>query len=270
MWVELPDAAHAAAHAELHGWLLGRAAQARAASQRPRNNRLTNVGQWLKDNKVVDNDNRVLVGLAFAFLAVCLHQHRGSAAREVPERRAGDRRAPRARRQPAAGLHPAPGRGRRSSRRSAPLLGFGLATLGLAAVQHMYAAAHLGHRGGYQELTHFDAHRRHVGHRARGRRGARRRAVSGVARGPPAARRLPEEPVRERHMNLNIRPILSALLRNRTGAVLVALQIAIALAVLVNALYIVISASRRWAGRRASTSPTSSWCRARLHAALST
>jgi putative ABC transport system permease protein len=41
-------------------------------------------------------------------------------------------------------------------------------------------------------------------------------------------------------MSLNVRPILSALLRNRTGAVLVAMQIAIALAVLVNALYIVI------------------------------
>jgi len=36
-----------------------------------------------------------------------------------------------------------------------------------------------------------------------------------------------------------IRPILSALLRNRTGAVLVAIQIAIALAILVNAVYIV-------------------------------
>jgi putative ABC transport system permease protein len=41
-------------------------------------------------------------------------------------------------------------------------------------------------------------------------------------------------------MNLNVRPILSALLRNRAGAVLVAVQIAIALAVLVNALYIVV------------------------------
>ncbi|MGD9599409.1 MAG: ABC transporter permease [Steroidobacteraceae bacterium] len=37
----------------------------------------------------------------------------------------------------------------------------------------------------------------------------------------------------------DIRPILSALLRNRTGAVLVALQVAIALAVLVNAVYVV-------------------------------
>jgi putative ABC transport system permease protein len=40
-------------------------------------------------------------------------------------------------------------------------------------------------------------------------------------------------------MSLNIRPILSALLRNRTGAVLVALQIALALAILVNAAYVV-------------------------------
>ena len=41
-------------------------------------------------------------------------------------------------------------------------------------------------------------------------------------------------------MILNVRPILSALLRNRTAAVLVALQVAIALAVLVNAVYIVV------------------------------
>ncbi|HEU4626605.1 MAG TPA: FtsX-like permease family protein [Steroidobacteraceae bacterium] len=40
-------------------------------------------------------------------------------------------------------------------------------------------------------------------------------------------------------MNIPFRPILSALLRNRTGALLVAIQISIALAVLVNAVYIV-------------------------------
>jgi putative ABC transport system permease protein len=42
-------------------------------------------------------------------------------------------------------------------------------------------------------------------------------------------------------MNLHVRPIVSALLRNRTGAVLVAVQVSIALAVLVNALFIVIT-----------------------------
>jgi putative ABC transport system permease protein len=40
-------------------------------------------------------------------------------------------------------------------------------------------------------------------------------------------------------MSLDIRPIFSSLLRNRTGAILVAVQIAIALAVLVNAVFIV-------------------------------
>ena len=40
-------------------------------------------------------------------------------------------------------------------------------------------------------------------------------------------------------MSLNIRPILSSLLRNRTGALLVSLQVALALAILVNATYIV-------------------------------
>ncbi len=46
-------------------------------------------------------------------------------------------------------------------------------------------------------------------------------------------------------MSYHVRPILSALLRNRTGAVLVALQIAIALAVLVNALYIVVQRAEK-------------------------
>jgi putative ABC transport system permease protein len=46
-------------------------------------------------------------------------------------------------------------------------------------------------------------------------------------------------------MSNDVRPILSALLRNRTGAVLVALQIAIALAVLVNALYIVVQRAEK-------------------------
>ena len=40
-------------------------------------------------------------------------------------------------------------------------------------------------------------------------------------------------------MRLNVRPVLSALSRNRTGAILIALEIAIALAVMVNAAWIV-------------------------------
>jgi putative ABC transport system permease protein len=39
---------------------------------RPLNNRLDRVSQWLDINEVVQDDNRVLVGLSFMFLAVCL------------------------------------------------------------------------------------------------------------------------------------------------------------------------------------------------------
>ncbi|HVN43882.1 MAG TPA: FtsX-like permease family protein [Steroidobacteraceae bacterium] len=46
-------------------------------------------------------------------------------------------------------------------------------------------------------------------------------------------------------MSLSVRPILLALLRNRTGAVLVAAQVAIALAVLTNAAYIIVQRIER-------------------------
>lgn len=71
MWVELPDAA---TRAHMQAYIDGYWAQQRKAGRfpRPRNNRLSNVSQWLADNHVVTKDNRILVGLAFAFLAVCL------------------------------------------------------------------------------------------------------------------------------------------------------------------------------------------------------
>ena len=71
MWVELPDTA---ARNRFQTFLDSYAQQQKQAGryQRPLNNRLTQVDQWLIDNNVVSNDNRVLVGLAFAFLAVCL------------------------------------------------------------------------------------------------------------------------------------------------------------------------------------------------------
>lgn len=40
--------------------------------QRPINNRIFNVTEWLDHNKVVPNDVKVLVGLGFLFLMVCL------------------------------------------------------------------------------------------------------------------------------------------------------------------------------------------------------
>ena len=39
---------------------------------RPLNNRLYDVDQWLDRNEVVQKDNRVLIGIALLFLAVCL------------------------------------------------------------------------------------------------------------------------------------------------------------------------------------------------------
>jgi putative ABC transport system permease protein len=70
-WVELPDDA---VRARFQAFLDNYATEQKKGGryQRPMNNRLTPVDQWLKDNDVVGNDDRVLVGLAFAFLAVCL------------------------------------------------------------------------------------------------------------------------------------------------------------------------------------------------------
>jgi putative ABC transport system permease protein len=71
MWAELPDAA---TRDRMQSWLdnYGQEQKMAGRYQRPLNNRLTPVDQWLVDNRVVSNDDRVLVGLAFAFLAVCL------------------------------------------------------------------------------------------------------------------------------------------------------------------------------------------------------
>ncbi len=71
VWVELPDAASKARmQAFLDNYVAGERRGGRF--KRPNNNRLTNVDQWLVDNEVVGNDNRMLVALAFAFLSVCL------------------------------------------------------------------------------------------------------------------------------------------------------------------------------------------------------
>ena len=40
--------------------------------QRPLNNKLSKVSEWLELNEVVQDDDRVLLGIAFMFLAVCL------------------------------------------------------------------------------------------------------------------------------------------------------------------------------------------------------
>jgi putative ABC transport system permease protein len=154
VWVELPDAA---SRERFQAFMDGYWAEQRKAGrfQRPKNNRLTNVSQWLRDQKVVEDDNRLLVGLAFAFLALCLINTVGLLLAKFLNGA------------PITGVRRALGASRRqifiqhlievgALSVLGALLGLALAALGLAAVHHMYAVAHLGEHGGYQELMHFD------------------------------------------------------------------------------------------------------------------
>lgn len=70
-WAELPDTA---SRERMQTFLDAYGNEQRKTGRfaRPNNNRLTPVDQWLADNEVVRDDNRMLVALAFAFLAVCL------------------------------------------------------------------------------------------------------------------------------------------------------------------------------------------------------
>jgi putative ABC transport system permease protein len=155
MWVELPNAA---SRARMQSFLDGYwETQHRAGRfQRPRDNRLTNVADWLRGNEVVSNDNRMLVVLAFAFLVVCLINTVGlllakflNAASITGVRRAlgASRKHIFVQHMVEVGTLSVLGAG----------LGLILASLGLAAVHHLYASAHLYRRGGFQELMHFDS-----------------------------------------------------------------------------------------------------------------
>jgi putative ABC transport system permease protein len=154
MWVELPDAA---SRQRMQALLDTYWARERGAGRfaRPKNNRLTNVDQWLVDQQVVENDNRMLVGLAFAFLAVCIINTVGlllakflNAASIAGVRRAlgASRRALFSQHLVEVGVVAFAG----------AVLGLALGALGLYAVRIMYATSD-PRGGGYQELAHFDA-----------------------------------------------------------------------------------------------------------------
>jgi putative ABC transport system permease protein len=71
MWVQLPNAA---SRAHFQAFMDAYWAQQRTMGrfQRPRNDHLWQVSQWLVHHHVVTNNSRLLLRLAFAFLAVCL------------------------------------------------------------------------------------------------------------------------------------------------------------------------------------------------------
>jgi putative ABC transport system permease protein len=71
LWAELRTQAEREAYqAYLDNYARSQKAQGRF--ERPLNNRLYDVEQWLTRNEVVGRDNRILVGIALLFLGVCL------------------------------------------------------------------------------------------------------------------------------------------------------------------------------------------------------
>ena len=155
MWVELPDAR---SRERMQAFMDGYWAEQRKAGrfERPRNNRLTNVANGCVEQKVVDNDNRVLVGLAFAFLAVCLINTVGLLLAKFLNGApiTGVRRALGASRRQVFMQHLVEvGRGVRQ-RIAARARACGARAARPAA--HVLRGA-LRPSGGYQELMHFDA-----------------------------------------------------------------------------------------------------------------
>jgi putative ABC transport system permease protein len=160
MWVELPDSS---SRARMQALMDGYWSEQHKAGRfpRPRDNRLTNVGQWLKDQRVVQNDNRMLVGIAFVFLGVCLLNTVGILLAKFLNGAA------------ITGVRRALGASRRQIFTQhlievgvlavfSAALGLGLGALGLFGVHALYVnngAGTLvgGFTGGYQQLTHFDA-----------------------------------------------------------------------------------------------------------------
>jgi putative ABC transport system permease protein len=155
MWVELPDAR---SRERMQTFLDTYWAEQRKAGrfERPRNNRLTAVKQWLVDQQVVQNDDRILVGLAFAFLVVCLINTvglllakflNGAALTGVRRALGASRRQVFAQHMVEAGLLAGAG----------ALLGLALSATGLWGLRTLYAveAAVYG-ASGHQALAHFD------------------------------------------------------------------------------------------------------------------
>ena len=153
-WVELPDAR---ARERMQTFLDSYWAEQRKAGrfERPRNNRLTDVKQWLLDQQVVANDDRILVGLAFAFLVVCLINTvglllakflNGAALTGVRRALGASRRQVFIQHMVECGLLAGAG----------ALLGLALAAAGLWGLRTLYSVEAQFGSTGYQDLARFD------------------------------------------------------------------------------------------------------------------
>jgi putative ABC transport system permease protein len=151
MWVQLNDAA---SRQRMQAFLDAYWADQHQSGRfgRPRNNRLTNVRQWLIDQEVVDNDNRMLVGVAFAFLAICLLNTVGMLLAKFLKSApgVGIRRALGATRGQIFGQYLTEAA---LLAAAGAALGLLLGALGLQGVHSLYVSGSIG-PGGYQELTH--------------------------------------------------------------------------------------------------------------------
>jgi putative ABC transport system permease protein len=88
IWVELHGASERAAYLDFLD-AYAESQKELGRFQRPLNNRLNNVMQWMQDQEVVEDDVRVLLGLAGLFLVVCLLNTIGLLLAKVM-RRSGD------------------------------------------------------------------------------------------------------------------------------------------------------------------------------------
>lgn len=150
MWVELPTAASRDRFLSYMNayW----AAQRKVGRfQRPLNNHLWNVGEWLRLNGAVSSDYRILLRLAFAFLAVCLINTVGILLAKF------------LRAAPLTGVRRALGASRRqifaqhlvevaAISLTGAVLGLALSAVGLGGVRALYS----GVIGPYSVLAHFD------------------------------------------------------------------------------------------------------------------
>ena len=185
-WVELRGSSKVAAFQEFIDNYV-REQKTLGRFERPLNNHLRHPDEWLKINEAVQDDNRVLVGLSFMFLAVCLLNMIGLLLAKFLGAA------------PLVGLRRALGASKSAIFRQhlvevgviglgGGLLGIALAALGLFGVRHLYE--------NYEELTRLDFTMVLAAIGIAVAVGSARRLLSDVARVPGAARRLPEDSVR--------------------------------------------------------------------------